>query len=104
MNTNNKVHVFEVGPLTNLDGILLMKKLSGFFETKELVHEIAPATNKENCLRFKIPSESANNHTISALTSFIEEVVGEVGTTCLGFGVPDTDLATFVEKPAAVFK
>lgn len=97
-----KVHVFEIVSQKNLASLLLKDKLEEFLTRKQIHHEVVFATNKPNCLRFKVPSEYATHNNISSFTSFIEDVVGEVSTTCPGFGVPDTDLATFVEKSTAV--
>ncbi len=105
MNTdNNKVHIFEVSAPVDLKETGLKKKLEEFMAVKLIDHDVKFATNKKNVLRLKIDSEFAKGETISAITLFIESVVPGAGTSCPGFGVPDTDLATFVEKPAAVFK
>lgn len=100
---NSKVHIFEVSSSVELSKTTLKKELEEFMASKLIDHDVKFATNKKNVLRLKIDSEFAKGEIISAITSFIESVVPGAGTSCPGFGIPDTDLATFVEKPAAVF-
>ena len=105
MDTNdNKVHIFEVSAPVDLKETELKKKLEEFMASKLIDHEVKFATNKKNVLRFKVDSEFATHGNISGFTSLVENVVPGAGTSCPGFGVPDTDLATFVEKPTAVLK